>query len=194
MKISHWQSGFPFYWDALYMIDCPNPSLWHRIEFFIYNIWRCKLNGLSDVDCRCFLFKAFYRYTANNCYHSMFTYFWCIPECNKFVTDGLFHNFNVWRPVKNTWLAVMDCVMTYCEGCHEVYWKINKIWLPWLLVYVRIHEIFNVTEGRDRNVGVDFLLLFCHCYLKGLQHPNTFNHICCHIGFPTRQGECQTKL
>ena len=33
---------------------------------------------------------------------------------------------------------------------------------------MRIHEIFNVTDGRDRNVGVDFLLLFSHFYLKTL--------------------------
>ena len=29
-----------------------------------------------------------------------------------------------------------------------------------LLIYTRIHKMFNVTDGRDRNVGVDFLLLF----------------------------------
>ena len=35
--------------------------------------------------------------------------------------------------------------------------KVNKIWLPWLLIYMRIYEMFNVTAGRDRNFGVDFL-------------------------------------
>ena len=42
-------------------------------------------------------------------------------------------------------------------GFTPVVLKVCKIWLPWLLIYMRIHEIFNVTDGRDKNVGVDFL-------------------------------------
>ena len=56
--------------------------------------------------------------------------------------------------------------------------KINKIWLPWLLIYMIIYKMFNLTDGRDRNFGVDFLLLFCHLYLKNLDSPNIFNYRC----------------
>ena len=56
--------------------------------------------------------------------------------------------------------------------------KVYKIWLPWLLIYMRIHEMFNVTDGRDINFGVDFLLLFVHFYLKSLNSPNIFNYRC----------------
>ena len=51
-----------------------------------------------------------------------------------------------------------------------------KIWLPWLLIYMRIYEMFNVTDGRDRYFGVDFQLLFSHFYLKSLDSPNIFNY------------------
>ena len=34
--------------------------------------------------------------------------------------------------------------------------KVYKIWLPWLLIYMRIHEIFNVTDGRNRNLVLTF--------------------------------------
>ena len=50
--------------------------------------------------------------------------------------------------------------------------KVLKIWLPWLLIYMRIHEMFNVTDRRDTNFGVDFLSLFFHCYLKSWDSPN----------------------
>ena len=51
-----------------------------------------------------------------------------------------------------------------------------KICLSWLLIYMRIHEVFNVADGRDENFGVDFLLLVCHVYLKNLDSPNIFNY------------------
>ena len=35
--------------------------------------------------------------------------------------------------------------------------------------------MFNVTDGRDINFGVDLLLLFSHFYLKSLDSPNVFN-------------------
>ena len=38
--------------------------------------------------------------------------------------------------------------------------KVYKIWLPWLFIYLRIHEMFTVTDGRDRYFGVDFLSLY----------------------------------
>ena len=41
-----------------------------------------------------------------------------------------------------------------------------------------IHKMFNVTDERDINFGVDFLLLFCHFYLKNLDSPNIFNYRC----------------
>ena len=39
------------------------------------------------------------------------------------------------------------------------------------LIYMRIRtgKLFNVTDGRDRNFGVDFLLLFVHFYAKELE-------------------------
>ena len=40
------------------------------------------------------------------------------------------------------------------------------IWLALLLNFMRIQEIFNITEGRDINFGVDFLLLIFDFYLK----------------------------
>ena len=33
-----------------------------------------------------------------------------------------------------------------------------------MYMYMWIHEMFNVTDGRDRNFGVDILLLFSHFY------------------------------
>ena len=36
--------------------------------------------------------------------------------------------------------------------------------------------MLSVTDGRDRNFGVDFLLLFSHFYLKSLDSPNIFNY------------------
>ena len=38
--------------------------------------------------------------------------------------------------------------------------------------------MFNVTVRQDRNLGVDFLILFCYFYLKSLDSPNTFNYQC----------------
>ena len=37
--------------------------------------------------------------------------------------------------------------------------------------------MFNVTDGRDRNVGVDFLFSFFDFYLQSLDSPNIFNYI-----------------
>ena len=34
--------------------------------------------------------------------------------------------------------------------------------------------MFNVTDGRDSNFGVDFLFLFFDFYLKSLDYPNIF--------------------
>ena len=42
--------------------------------------------------------------------------------------------------------------------------KVRRILLPWLLIYLRI----NVTDGRDRLFGVDFVLLLSYLYLKQL--------------------------
>ena len=41
-----------------------------------------------------------------------------------------------------------------------------SVYKKWLLIYMRIHEMFNVTDGRDRNFGVDFLLLFSISILR----------------------------
>ena len=38
--------------------------------------------------------------------------------------------------------------------------KVYTIWLPWLLIFMRIQEMLNVTDGRDRYFVVDFLFLF----------------------------------
>ena len=41
--------------------------------------------------------------------------------------------------------------------------------------------MYNVTDGRDRNFGVDFLLLFSNFYLKSLDLPDVFNYRLYHI-------------
>ena len=74
--------------------------------------------------------------------------------------------------------------MVRCDGLlYDLLWgvplsvlKSDKIWLPWFLIYLRICEMFNVKDERDRNFGVDFLLLFCHYYLKCTDSPNIFNY------------------
>ena len=43
---------------------------------------------------------------------------------------------------------------------------------------LRIQEKFNVTDGRDRNFGVDFLFFFFDFFLKSLDLPNIFNYRC----------------
>ena len=43
-------------------------------------------------------------------------------------------------------------------------------------MYIIIHEMFNVMDRRDRNFGVDFLLLFSHFDLKSFDSPNIFNY------------------
>ena len=51
---------------------------------------------------------------------------------------------------------------------------LNIILVAMLLIWIRIYEMFNVKDGRDRISGrVDFLLVFCHFYLKSLNLPNT---------------------
>ena len=71
----------------------------------------------------------------------------------------------------------MVCFMIYCEGYTTIsVLEIYKIWLPWLLIYMRIQVMYNVTDGRDRNFGVDFLLLFSNFYLKSLDLPDVFNY------------------
>ena len=54
--------------------------------------------------------------------------------------------------------------------------KFYIIWLPWLLIFMRIQEMFNVTDGRDRNFGVDLLFLFFDFFLKSLDLPNSFKY------------------
>ena len=56
--------------------------------------------------------------------------------------------------------------------------KFYIIWLPWLLIFMRIQEMFNVTDGRDRNFGVDLLFLFFDFFLKSLDLPNSFKYRC----------------
>ena len=73
--------------------------------------------------------------------------------------------------------------MVRCDGLlYDLLWGVPlsvlegyKIWLPWFLIYMRIHEMFNVTDGRDIHLGVVFILLFSHFYLKSLDSPNIFN-------------------
>ena len=70
--------------------------------------------------------------------------------------------------------------MVRCDGLPcDLLWgvplsvlKMYKIWLPWLLIVMRIHEMFSVMEGHNINFGVDFLLLFFPFYLKNLELPN----------------------
>ena len=38
--------------------------------------------------------------------------------------------------------------------------------------------MFSVTSGRDRNVGVDFLVIFFDFFLKSLDLTNIFNYRC----------------
>ena len=45
-------------------------------------------------------------------------------------------------------------------------------------IYMIIHKIFNVTDGHERNIGVDFVLLICHFYQKNLDSPNIFSYRC----------------
>ena len=65
------------------------------------------------------------------------------------------------------------------------------------VIYMRIHEIFNVTDERDRNANVEFLSLFCHFDVKsfGLGY-NTFNYrmLVTKTGCCTRHLDFQTKL
>ena len=67
--------------------------------------------------------------------------------------------------------------MIYCEGYHSSILKVYKNLVVIVTIYMRIQEMFNVTDGWDRNVGVDFLLLFFHFYLKSLDSPNIFHYI-----------------
>ena len=57
--------------------------------------------------------------------------------------------------MKNKWLDVMVCFMIYVGGVALSVLKVYIIWLPWLLIFMRIQEIFNVTDGRDRNFDFD---------------------------------------
>ena len=71
-----------------------------------------------------------------------------------------------------------------------------------VIMYIIIHEMFNVMDGRDRNFGVDFLLLFSHFDLKSFDSPNIFNYSYMYVHFkshntcmfPIRHLEFQTKL
>ena len=99
---------------------------------------------------------------------------------NEFVTDGHFQKSVlkfVWRPVKNKWFddgLLYDLLL----GLPLRVPKVCTIWLPWLLIFMRIQEMFNVSDGRDRNFGVDFLLLFVDFYLKSSGSRTIFNYRC----------------
>ena len=68
--------------------------------------------------------------------------------------------------------------MIYCDWVPLSVLKVYNIWLPWLLAYMKIHEMFNVMDGRDKNLGVDFLWLFFNFYLKTMDSLNIFNYRC----------------
>ena len=55
---------------------------------------------------------------------------------------------------KNQWWIVMDCFMIYCEGitkCTESWWTV--------VIYTRIREMFNVTDGRNKIGGGGWILI-----------------------------------
>ena len=76
--------------------------------------------------------------------------------------------------------------MVRCDGLlYDLLWgvplsvlKVYIIWLSWLLIFMRIQEIFNITDGRDRNFGVDYPFLFFYFFQKSLDSPNIFNYRC----------------
>ena len=60
----------------------------------------------------------------------------------------------------------MVCFMIHYEGVPLSVLTFYIIWLPWLLVFKRIQEMFNVTDGRDKISGVDLLFLFFDFFSK----------------------------
>ena len=84
---------------------------------------------------------------------------------------------------KNQSLNACEKYAVRCNGllhdCFMMYQNCIRFWLPWLPIYMRIHEKFNATDGRDRKFGVDFLVhvLLCHFYLNSLDTPNIFKYI-----------------
>ena len=97
-------------------------------------------------------------------------------ECDQFGTDGHFQKCQCLKACENKWFDVMLYDLLW--GVPLSVLKVYTIWLPLLFIYIRIHEMFNVTDGRDKNVGVEFLLLFFHFNLKSLDSPNIFNYRC----------------
>ena len=65
----------------------------------------------------------------------------------------------------------MEWFMIHEEGYYYSLLQVNTVWLSWLLMYMRTHDMLNVTNRRDRTFGVEILLIFCHVYLKVLNSP-----------------------
>ena len=65
----------------------------------------------------------------------------------------------------------MEWFMIHEEGYYYSLLQVNTVWLSWLLMYMRTHDMLNVTNRRERTFGAEILLLFCHVYLKVLNSP-----------------------
>ena len=162
---------------------CPFKNVWIFVKFWML-VFKF-LQSFMKISGLCkkwkWVFSDYFSSASNNLNHVMIRKIngRCLYECDQFVTDGHFQK--VWRPdCENKWLDVMVCFMIYCEGYHYNVSVLNvyTIWLPWLLIYMGIHEMFNIADGCNIIFGVDFLLFFFHFYLKSLDSPNIFNYRC----------------
>ena len=143
----------------------------------VLSIWQCEVNlKFSTFDRVC----VYVHVHKTNCFNNGVFIFIFKEECtDQFVTDGHFQNSQSLKVCEKLVVRCDDLLYDLLWGIYSLsVLKVNKIWLPWLLSYIRIHEMFNVTDGRDRNLGVDFLLLVCYFYLKSSHSPNILNCRC----------------
>ena len=86
----------------------------------------------------------------------------------------------VWTKPKIVWNNLF-----VCEKPLSVL-KVNKSWLPWLLIFMRFHETFNVTNGC---CGVDFSITILPFQSKelGLMHLILSITDVSHINWPPSQ-------
>ena len=83
---------------------------------------------------------------------------WSVKECDQFVTDGHFQIFQILKASKKISDKMWWIDFWFIgEGCHSV------IWMPWSLIYMRIHEMLNV-------MGLTFYYSFAIFILRAWTH------------------------